>query len=306
MKIRTTDCFFGFCRIQGSWRSCVLLNKQNQMERWYIIFYNIYILYIYMYTYYTCNCYICVYIYRYVCSSWQGFRCLFWAWASGIQEACLAIPICKAHVLNHTTFSGPSSFWSCGQSRWQLKIHALMPNRRKLRRCNQPSQPVSPRMIILLVWELISSWREHFQLHPEKCSNLGKNFFFWVEIPRSRALLTMYINVDNVYIYIHAYIHTYVRTYIHTYIYIYTYTYTYIYTYTYTYIYIYISCLQMHINWVPFPGWVFGVSSVTAFERFMSFGSLERWWACPTWSRPSPWIVTAHGAIAHLQTHPQV
>jgi hypothetical protein len=55
-----------------------------------------------------------------------------------------------------------------------------------------------------------------------------------------------------------------------------TYIDVYLYTYTYTYIYIYISCLQMHINWVPFPGWVFGVSSVTAFERFMSFGSLER------------------------------
>ena len=37
---------------------------------------------------------------------------------------------------------------------------------------------VSPRMIILLVWELISSWREHFQLHPEKCSKLEKHIFF--------------------------------------------------------------------------------------------------------------------------------
>ena len=193
-----------------------------------------------MYTYYTCNCYICRHIYIYTdmfaaanraSIAFFGLEHLAYKkLAQHFLSARLTCWITRPSVGPAVSGVVDKAGGSWKSIRWCQTDESFVGAISRVSR-------VSPRMIILLVWELISSWREHFQLHPEKCSKLEKHIFFWVEIPRSRALLTMYIYI---YTYIHTYVRTYVRTYIHI-IYIYIYI---LHTYTYTYTYHVYKCIS--------------------------------------------------------------
>ena len=179
MKIRTTDCFFGFGRIQGSWRSCVLLNKQNQMERWYIIFYNIYIYctYICIHTIHVIVIYVYIYTDMFAAAdraSIAFFGLEHLAYKKLAQHFLSARPTCW--ITRPSVGPAVSGVVDKADGSWK-SMHWCQTDESFVGAISRVSR-VSPRMIILLVWELISSWREHFQLHPEKCSNLGKNFFF--------------------------------------------------------------------------------------------------------------------------------